>query len=60
MQLCIEMMDLRIAAQIFNLLYRRFLTCKGNDYFQACADWKSALQQITNLRHLPDLSLAGL
>ena len=38
-------------AQISNLLFRRFLTCGCHALFQCAADWKSAKQQIGNLRY---------
>jgi hypothetical protein len=38
-------------AQILNLLYRRFPTCRRRDCSQRSADYKSAIQQIGNLRY---------
>src|SRR5512140_1809998 len=38
-------------AQTCNLLYRRFSTCWSPERVQASADYKSAIQQITNLRY---------
>jgi hypothetical protein len=38
-------------AQISNLLYRRFPTCRATRPRLHPADWKSAIQQIGNLRY---------
>ena len=38
-------------AQIFNLLYRRFVTCQRSSLSEAPADYKSAIQQVINLRY---------
>ena len=55
-------------AQIFNLLYRRFSTCLAQEHkrcddlgaipVRTPADYKSAMQQIKNLRYLAALALA--
>jgi len=39
-----------LVAQICNLLYRRFLTCWRKP-IRRVADYKSAIQQIENLRY---------
>jgi len=47
----------RVVAQIFNLLYRRFATCRARDeaevdrVFERLAEYHSATQQIANLRY---------
>jgi hypothetical protein len=40
----------RGVAQIFNLLYRRFVTCEARRCGGQPADGKSAIQQAANLR----------
>jgi hypothetical protein len=40
----------KIVAQTSSLLYRRFLTCM-RDGARGSADWKSAIQQVENLRY---------
>jgi hypothetical protein len=38
-------------AQICNLPYRRFSTCRPLEFSSRYADYKSAIQQISNLRY---------
>jgi hypothetical protein len=40
-----------VVAQISNLSYRRFVTCGRYELCWHSADWKSAIQQIGNLRY---------
>jgi hypothetical protein len=46
----------KLVAQILNLLYRRFVICEARDISKRStiptpADYKSAIQQIRNLRY---------
>jgi hypothetical protein len=49
-------LSINLVAQISNLLYRGIVFCKAHEIsdrmkFVALADWKSAIQQIGNLRY---------
>jgi hypothetical protein len=41
----------QLVAQICNLLYRRFAACWPLEFCSRSADYKSAIQQIKNLRY---------
>jgi hypothetical protein len=54
----------RFVAQIFNLLYRRFLICEPHRLskrvsISTAADYKSAIRQIENLRYAIRISGAS-
>jgi hypothetical protein len=46
-------------AQVSNLLYRGFPTCRTPRLVPRSADWKSAIQQVGNLRYEASTLISG-